>query len=341
MKAWLSASGELGARYGQNFWVDPGAEVPDPKTVWDSQQSEPLPWFLKDHNQAPLLPGKTKPTDAVVFSHMEPHVGFSILKTFLHEGRRYGLTSDLLLVPTDRLRAIQGSSFHGFRIPQEIDFPFAIVRAPKAQLFEFDHEKNLLVVKGEATYRTAIKLTGKQSFFRNRLHYETSNGLWLSDKDGSRLDPARKMPAWGKNGEKWIDVNVTKQTLVLYEGVKAVYATLVSTGEAGLQDAEKSTATRRGIFRIHTKFVTATMSSDEAGEEFELRDVPYVQYFEEGYALHGAYWHDRFGVPKSHGCINLAPEDARRVFFWTEPALPTGFHAVLKPLKGTVIFVHP
>jgi hypothetical protein len=272
---------------------------------------------------------------------MEPRVGFSILKTFLFEGRRYGLTADLTIVPTDRLRPIQGSSFHGFRIPQDIEFPFAIVRAPKARLFDFDREKNQLVAKGPAPYRSAIKLSGKQNFFRNRLHYETQDGSWLSDKDVSRLDPARKMPAWGKNGEKWIDVNVTKQTLVLYEGTNAVYATLVSTGEAGLEDAEHSTATRRGIFRIHTKFISATMSSDEAGEEFELRDVPYVQYFEEGYALHGAYWHDRFGVPKSHGCINLAPEDARRIFFWTEPALPSGFHAVLKPLKGTVIFVHP
>jgi lipoprotein-anchoring transpeptidase ErfK/SrfK len=120
-----------------------------------------------------------------------------------------------------------------------------------------------------------------------------------------------------------------------------VYATLISTGEAGLEDPEHSKATKRGIFRIHTKHVSTTMDSDAVGEEFELRDVPYVQYFEEGYALHGAYWHDGFGKPKSHGCINLAPEDARRLFFWTEPQLPTGWHGVAKALTGTVIFVHP
>ena len=150
------------------------------------------------------------------------------------------------------------------------------------------------------------------------------------------------MPAWGKRGEKWIDVNLTKQVLTLYEGENPVFATLVSTGEAGLADPTSSTATKRGIFRIHTKHVTATMSSDETGEEFELHDVPYVQYFDkEGYALHGAYWHDRFGVPKSHGCINLSPRDAKRVFHWTEPKLPSGWHGVLTPLRGTVIFVHP
>ncbi len=172
-----------------------------------------------------------------------------------------------------------------------------------------------------------MKLTGKQNFFRSRLHYETARRpVDQRPADASRLDPAKRMPGLGKNGERWLDVNVSKQTLVAYEGTRAVFATLISTGEAGLEDPEHTTATKRGIFRIHTKHVSSTMGSDEVGEEFELRDVPYVQYFDEGYALHGAYWHDRFGTPKSHGCINLSPEDARRLFFFTEPKLPEGWH---------------
>ena len=55
---------------------------------------------------------------------------------------------------------------------------------------------------------------------------------------------------------------------------------------------------------------------------FELRDVPWIQYFAAGYALHGAYWHDVFGIPRSHGCINLSPIDARIVFRWTDPPCP-------------------
>lgn len=61
---------------------------------------------------------------------------------------------------------------------------------------------------------------------------------------------------------------------------------------------------------------------------FELRDVPWIQYFDSGFALHGAYWHDSFGVPRSHGCINLSPIDARVVFNWTEPSLPDGWHGM-------------
>ena len=149
------------------------------------------------------------------------------------------------------------------------------------------------------------------------------------------------MPAWGKNGERWIDINVTKQTLVAYDGEKAVFATLVSTGEAGLGDPESSKSTIRGIFRVDRKHITAKMSSNEIGERFELNDIPFVQYFEGGYALHAAYWHDDFGVPKSHGCINLSPDDARRLFYWTEPKLPPGWHGVRRPLTGSVVFIHP
>ncbi len=339
---WLTAPGENGAAYGQQVWLAEGAPAPDPAEAWQNKQSDLLPEFLRNGKALPKIPGEPVTTAAgLVSDAMAPRLGYSILRTFLVDGRRYGLTSRFEVVPTDRLRPIQGSDFHGFRVPQDIDFPFAIVRQPGAMLYEYESDTKKLRAKEHATYRSALKLTGKQAFFRGRLHFETDGGAWVSDRDASRLDPVKKMPAWGTNGEKWIDINVTKQTLALYEGTKAVYATLVSTGEAGLSDPDKSTATKRGIYRIHTKHISATMDSDVVGEEFELRDVPYVQYFESNYALHGAYWHDRFGIPKSHGCINLAPEDARRIFSWTEPRVPDGWHGALLPLRGTVLFVHP
>ena len=316
MDRWLSAPGEFGAGYAQKVWVPPGAPMPDPKESWLSRQSEQIPEFLQSGKFAPRVSGDTAQSiTAPVLGTMAPRVGYSILQTVLSGGRRYGISAKFEVIATDRLRPIQGSDFHGFRIPEDINFPFAIVREPGAMLFSYDSASKKTNPTQRAPYRAAIKLTGKQAFFRGKLFYETADGLWLSDRDASRLDPVRKMPAWGTNGEKWIDINVTKQTLALYEGTKAVYATLVSTGEAGLSDPDKSTATKRGIYRIHTKHISVTMDSDEVGEEYELRDVPYVQYFESGYALHGAYWHDRFGIPKSHGCINLAPEDARRIFF--------------------------
>jgi hypothetical protein len=338
MQAWLSAEGEIGAGYAQHVWLGGPGEPTDPALLWRERKSEDVPEFLQGGARPPPLSDDKVVQDLVV-AWMKPRVGYSLLRTFVHQGRRYGLTSDFTLVPTDRLRPIQGSDFRGVEIGKDVNFPFAFVRKVNARFMALDVKE--LVDAGAAAYRSVVKLTGKQQFFRGRLHYETQDGKYVSDLDASRLDPARRMPAWGKNGEKWLDVNITKQTLVAYDGTKPVYATLISSGEAGLEDHSRSTATKRGIFRIHTKHLSSTMSSSEVGEEFELRDVPYVQYFEEGYALHGAYWHDRFGTPKSHGCLNVSPEDARWLFSFTEPSLPPGWHAVLLPLKGTVIFVHP
>lgn len=341
MKRWLAEPGEAGASYAQHVWLGAPGTPPDPALVWNERRTEGVPELLA--NGAPV-PRFVDPNDSdePVLGRMRPRAGYSFLRTFLFEGRRYGLTTHLSIAPTDRFRPIQGSDFRGVEIGTDIDFPFVFVRHPQARFYLYQSSTNSLVDAGEAPYRAAIPITGKQRFFRGKLHYETKDGKWISDRHASRLDPAKRMPAWGKNGERWLDINLTKQTLVAYDGTRPVYATLISSGEAGLEDPKHTTATKRGIFRIHTKHVTSTMSSNEAGEEFELRDVPYVQYFdEEGYAIHGAYWHDRFGTPKSHGCINLAPEDARRLFFFTEPALPDGWHGVLLPLRGTVVFVHP
>ena len=136
-------------------------------------------------------------------------------------------------------------------------------------------------------------------------------------------------------------MSILRQSLVAYEGTRPVFATLVSTGVDGLGDPEETHSTVRGAFVIHTKHVTATMDSDEEGDVFDLRDVPYVQYFHEGYALHGAYWHDSFGIPRSHGCINLSPPDASWLFAWTEPEVPNGWHARLQLHGGTLVYIHP
>jgi len=72
--------------------------------------------------------------------------------------------------------------------------------------------------------------------------------------------------------------------------------------------------------------------------------VPYVQYFRAGYALHAAYWHTEYGRPRSHGCINLSPIDARRLFNWTEPQVPATWHGASAGEtngKGTLVHVHP
>jgi len=130
-------------------------------------------------------------------------------------------------------------------------------------------------------------------------------------------------PADLAENERWIHVDLKQQVLVAYEGPTPVFATLVATGK---RDFETPT----GEFRIYNKHVTITMDDPEAGDEaYSIEDVPWTQYFKEGYALHAAFWHDRFGRVRSHGCINLSPTDARRLFFWTGPHVPAGNHGVI------------
>ena len=115
---------------------------------------------------------------------------------------------------------------------------------------------------------------------------------------------AQPRPATG-DGERWIDVNLSTQTLVAYVGQKAVFRTQVSTGTP-------RTPTVAGTYRVYVKHKSTRMR----GPGYDLPNVPYVMYFYKGYGLHGTYWHNNFGTPMSHGCVNLSVDDARWLYDW-------------------------
>jgi lipoprotein-anchoring transpeptidase ErfK/SrfK len=130
-------------------------------------------------------------------------------------------------------------------------------------------------------------------------------------------------------GEKWIDVNLATQTLIAYEGDVEVFRATVSTGSAW-------TPTVIGRYHIMHKLLSQTM----VGPDYVQPDVPYVMYFYGGYSLHGTYWHNDFGHPRSHGCVNLRTSDAKWLFDWTDPPLPTGATEVWNSTYGTPVVIH-
>lgn len=331
---------DWGAHYGLDLWERRKAQkTTDALANYSDRVTDAdIPDIFLGDRVFPNLSGQIRSASAMRIGEVSTHNGVAFLDTYLVRGRRYGVTTDLRVIPTDRFRAIRGSEFHGVRMPEDAQIPFAIVRGSKSKRYR--REGNRWIAAKPLEFREIVSLTGRYKFTGGVYYYETNEGDYIDDKAASKVEPLKRSPGWATKGEKWIDINVSKQLLTAYEGETPVYATLVSTGEAGLGDPETTKSTRLGIFRIHTKFVTATMDSKTVGEEFELRDVPYVQYFQDGYALHAAYWHDVFGMPKSHGCVNLAPEDARRIFHWTEPQVPDGWHGVRKALTGTVVFIH-
>lgn len=119
--------------------------------------------------------------------------------------------------------------------------------------------------------------------------------------------PAPPPTAVPNYGAKWIDVNLSTQTLVAYSGQVPVFQTRVSTGTAW-------TPTVAGTYSIYVKYVSAPMS----GPGYYLPNVPYIMYFYRGYGLHGTYWHSNFGQPMSRGCVNLSTPDAEWLFNWAE-----------------------
>jgi lipoprotein-anchoring transpeptidase ErfK/SrfK len=114
---------------------------------------------------------------------------------------------------------------------------------------------------------------------------------------------------------KWIDISIGAQRLTAYEGQKAVFSVLISSGVAGRR-------TPIGQFAIRTKLASQTMS----GPGYWLPNVPWVMYFAGANAIHGTYWHHNFGHPMSHGCINMTIADASWMYHWASIGTPVIVH---------------
>jgi hypothetical protein len=189
---------------------------------------------------------------------------------------------------------------------------------------------------------TIVHLTGQSQTIDGRGYFETDEGFWIRDYDGTVARATKPPPDIGPN-EKWIDVNLSTQTLVAYEGDKPVFATIVSTGRHDDFDKAKDHRTVQGEFRIREKHIAATMEDNTASDgPYSIQDVPWIMYFKGSYALHGAFWHSMFGHERSHGCVNMTPHDAKEMFWWVGPTLPDHWHGVFatKDNPGTRVIVH-
>lgn len=268
-------------------------------------------------------------------------------------GAKWWKTVAGLSTPADRILIAKPlTDFHGVWLGED-DGSFATKNVPSRRIDKLpvafvlnyfakrwtldDSRKHASVATGPLDRFDAVGLTGEKARVNGYDFWETDEGWWLRAIDGTLTEPGPAPPKLGEH-EKWIDVNLKRQTLVAFEGSTAVFVTLVSSGR-------NEHETPPGSFRIREKHITATMDGDAdtaADGPYSIEDVPYIEYFNAGYALHGAFWHSSFGSVKSHGCVNLSPFDAKSLFGWTEPQLPVGWHAVFstKEKPGTRVVVH-
>ncbi len=119
----------------------------------------------------------------------------------------------------------------------------------------------------------------------------------------------------GSSGERWIDVDLTQQRVYAYEGNTLANSFVVSTGTW-----QYPTVT--GQYHVYIKYRSTTMS----GPGYSLPNVPYTMYFYKSYGIHGTYWHNNFGTPMSHGCVNLTIPDAEWLYNWSSVGTLVNIH---------------
>lgn len=141
--------------------------------------------------------------------------------------------------------------------------------------------------------------------------------------------------------QKHIFVDLSSQRLYAYEGNNLVYNFLISSGKWG--------RTPTGDFRIWVKLRYTTMSGGDPsiGTYYNLPNVPYVMFFynneiakSRGFSLHGTYWHNNFGHPMSHGCVNMRIEDVEKLYYWTTPTVKSNTTYPTTNDPGTLITIY-
>ncbi len=315
-----------------------------------------------DEDAPPTLDSLRGQTDSVLERRVMKGFYVSLDRDMRKNARRYWRTQANGFIPYNALREIKQNDFQGTELSREpvvaardgggsrdggvdagahgLHLPIGFVMSSKS--FAYPVNAQGKPRRGKAPgYHFMFPIVGHATF--GGVEYEVAaDGTHYRSEDVTRID-AREKPAEVLDGEKWIDVDLTKQTLVAYEGSTPVYATLISSGRVKDEtDPLQDFATPSGEFRVLSKHLTHTMDGDHAVDgPYSIEDVPYVMYFQLAYAIHSAFWHNSFGRPKSHGCVNAAPADAKWLFNWVMPNLPTGWHAVYptEQAPGTRLYI--
>lgn len=107
------------------------------------------------------------------------------------------------------------------------------------------------------------------------------------------------------DGKRWIEIDISDQSLTAWQGDVPIFQTTVSTGKPGWR-------TLPGEFKVYRKYEATRMT----GPDYDTPDVPWTMYYFRGFAIHGAYWHNNFGTPVSHGCVNLRVPEAKALYEW-------------------------
>lgn len=319
--------------------ADAGIEVEAPEKPWWQQEKDKL----KLHEIK--LEHLESDADDILAKRMVTGFFVAVDRTFRWNDRTWYKTTKGLVTPSERFWQTAGSKFKGVELDGEkLKLPIAWGYGGRKEVatYAIDEQKQPKNAKSIEKH-VAIPVTGKTLEVGKTRYVETTEGTYVKALHVRVTDPGPPPAGLGPD-ERWIDVDLSSQTVVAFVGTRPVFATLVSSGKES-KDKEKDHRTPTGEWRIREKHVTTTMDGDgtAAGDlPYSIEDVPYAMYFHRAYALHGAFWHSNYGVQMSHGCVNLAPLDAKWLFFFASPDARAGFHGMWSrpESSGTRVVVH-
>ncbi|MBU4118692.1 MAG: L,D-transpeptidase [Proteobacteria bacterium] len=260
-------------------------------------------------------------------------VSLSDPRPVMVDGQGWYKINEKEYIREDKLKVGNPSGFQGVMVPREFGKRFAWMIfhtrvSPSPGVPPIEEEDPAVVPARSLVIIHEIREVDQRKWCR------IGTGVWVPYGRLAMVIPSSRPEGVGES-ERWIEVNLTEQTLSAYEGDQLVFATLISSGD-------ESFPTIKGLFRIWAKVRIGKMSGGEDdSDRYYVEDVPWHMYFYKSYGLHTSYWHDFFGLPNSHGCVNLAPKDALWLFEWTSPKKSKGnWQEATRVDPGTWVWVH-
>ncbi len=293
-------------------WIQPHAEPP---TRIDDQVARfrQGTWLLNRTRRIPFYPslrrlGASNPRWLRVLA------GFQVRSERFIGRRSFVHTATGGWVALSDTRPAPVSRLVGIDIPEgSRALPFAFVVTESAPIWK--EKRGQVKATSEVLSRYAAVRIQTRIEKDHQCFLRLLSGKLLRCED-ARLAPLPPPPPEGLAADAlWLDIDGRNKILYARKGKAVLRVMLVSLGDA----------TPSGLFLVKDKWLTLTLNMRYGKHPYFLENVPFVIFFWKGFALHEAYWHDGFGVTKSHGCINLSPADARWVFRFVNPALPAGF----------------
>jgi hypothetical protein len=243
--------------------------------------------------------------------------------------RRLAMLTNGRFLDVNDVEEAQTTDFVGVTLSESEKLPVGFI--VKRGIGAWDVAGPTFERKRELQYHELIRLTGRVRDAKGVRFWEATDGLWVRHQDMTTIAQRSEVPKFVTPSQRWVDVSVIAGTMVAYQGTEPVYATLVSVGRDRIaDDVPDAKLTKRGEFVVQAKYVTAlTQDINSFANRVEMHDTPWVLEMSSGQVIHGAFWHNRFGIEHGDGNLQLAPADARWLFHWATPQVPDGWHAVV------------